>query len=195
LQAYRKQLASSLVLACEEEDVRETFDVSIDVHLGLACVLLDDLEPAIDLMKEWSITLASSLTELACAGNWIAGANTRGGLESFDKSDLMVLSYGQTDTRQSKRDELLEIYSDLFKSSSDDVEMDGWEMAMRLLARLDDTDLAQSKVSELLDNIKFRTSEQVDNVLLLCNDLGFEQHAMAIAEVRLSLQIPCNLTD
>jgi hypothetical protein len=189
LQAYRSKLASSLMLAVEEEDVREGLDVTNDVHLGLACVILDDIEHAIDLVKNWSMPITCAITELATAGQWIAGAGSRGAIENFDKSDLMVLSYGQPAQKSSTKDRILQLYADLLAqkkaiiSTTSDVVMDGWEMALRVLGRLDDVEKAQTKVTELLDGIKFKDSDQVDNVLMLCNDLGFGQHAMAISEV------------
>jgi hypothetical protein len=189
LEAYRSKLASSLMLAVEEEDVREGLDVTNDMHLGLACVLLDDVEHAIEVCKNWSVPITCAITELATAGHWMARSGTRGTIENFDKSDLMVLSYGQPQQQSSIKDKVLELYASLlsqkkrFVSTTSETAMDGWEMAMRVLGRLDDADMAQSKVTELLDGVEFTDSDQVDNVLILCNDLGFGQHAMAIAEV------------
>ncbi|KIW08908.1 uncharacterized protein PV09_00827 [Verruconis gallopava] len=189
LQAYRTQIATSLALALEEEDVREGLDVANDLHLGLACVMLGEVELAIELCKNWSISIASALTELATAGHWLFDADTRGTIENFDKSDLMVLSYGQPTQRSSMKDRILQQYAVIladqkktFVSSTLGVEMQGWELAMRVLSRLDDIDKAESKVTELLDSMQFTSSEQVDGVLILCSELGFGQHAMNISE-------------
>jgi hypothetical protein len=189
LQAYRGQLASSLMLAVEEEDVREGLDVTHDLNLGLACVLLDDVEHAIDILKNWSMPITCAITELATAGQWMASSGSRGTIENFDKSDLMVLSYGQPAHKSSKKDEVLELYASLlaqkktFRSTTSNASMEGWEMALRLLGRLDDIGKAERKVTELLDGIKFTSSAQVDSVLMLCNDLGFAQYAKTVSEV------------
>jgi hypothetical protein len=191
LQAYRAQLASSLALAVREEDVREGLDITNDLHLGLACVVLDEVEQAIELCKSWSMPITTSITELATAGHWIVGSGSRGTIENFDKSDLMVLSYGQPEQQSSIKDKILEQYARLlaskerFASKTSDLSMEGWELAMRVLGRLEDIEKAQSKVTELLERVPLTSPERIDNVLMLCNDLGFGQHAMSISEVRL----------
>ena len=188
LQAYRSQLGASLGLAVREEDVREGLDVTNDLHLGLACVLLDDPEQAIEICKNWSMPITASITELAAAGQWMA-SGSRSAIENFDKSDLMVLSYGQPDSQTSIKDKILEQYAralvtkNRFTSTTSDVSMEGWEMAMRVLGRLDDTEKAQGKVTELLEKVPLTSGERIDNVLMLCNDLGFGQHAISISEV------------
>ena len=192
LHAYRAQLASSLVLAMAEEDVREGLDVTNELHLGLACVVLDDPEHAVELCKNWSMPIAASITELATAGQWMSSGSSRGTIENFDKSDLMVLSYGQPEQQSSVKDRILELYAGLlaskerFTSTTSDISMEGWEMAMRVLGRLDDVEKAQAKVTELLEKVPLTDRERIDNVLMLCNDLGFGSHATHISEVRIA---------
>jgi hypothetical protein len=192
LQAYRGQLASSLALSVREDDVREGLDITNDLHLGLACVVLDDAEQAIELCKSWSMPITASITELASAGGWMANGS-RGTIENFDKSDLMVLSYGQPAQQSSVKDRILEQYARLlaskqrFTTAASEASMEGWEMAMRVLGRLDDVEKAQSKVTELLEKVPLTSGDRIDNVLMLCNDLGFGQHATVISEVIQSL--------
>lgn len=198
LQAYRNYIAASLVDALnEDQELKDGFDVTNVTELGIGCILLGEAELAMGILLGCSVPIASAVAELASAGNWIAGSGARGTIENFDQSDLMVLSYGNNGPKSSKKDELLETYAELLakkgviQNQDASVVMDGWELALRILGRLDDIDLAQEKVSSLLEGIRFTTNDQVDSVLILCNYLGFGQHAMAITEVSESLVPYC----
>ena len=114
----------------------------------------------------------------------------------------MVLSYGQ-ETTVNKKDELLAEYATLLSRKeqlqlpSQETVVEGWQLALRVLGRLEDAERAQNRVAALLDGLSFSSNAQVDHVLELCNDLGFSQHALGITEVGSSYQYPYHhpLTD
>lgn len=189
--AYRQRLSTAFAIVMEEEDLRTMFNSSETVQVGLGCVFVDDAEALVDLLETWSMPIATAFTELASASNWFDDAATaRETVENFDQSDLMVLSYGQVGSKTSKKDELLSRYADLLShkqvihARERQLDIEGWQLALRVLGRLDDAESANTKVATLLERLKFHSNEQVDQVLRLCNNLGFNHHAMGITEVR-----------
>lgn len=190
--AYRQRLSTAFSIAMEEEDLRDNFNSSEAVHVGLGCIFVDDAEALVGLLEGWSMPIASAFTELASAGGWFDDAATaRETVENFDQSDLMVLSYGQEGGKASKKDELLSQYAELLnhkrviRAQERSIDIEGWQLALRVLGRLDDAENANTKVAALLDGLTFNSNEQIDQVLSLCNDLGFNHHAMGITEVNL----------
>lgn len=190
--AYRQRLSTAFSIAMEEEDLRDNFNSSQAVHVGLGCIFVDDAEALVGLLEGWSMPIATAFTELASAGSWFDDAATaRETVENFDQSDLMVLSYGQEGGKTSKKDELLSQYAELLnqkgviRARERSIDIEGWQLALRVLGRLDDVGNANTKVAALLDGLTFISNEQVDQVLSLCNDLGFNHHAMGITEVSL----------
>lgn len=188
--AYRQRLSTAFSIVMEEEDLRDNFNSSQAVHVGLGCIFVDDAEALVGLLEGWSMPIATAFTELASAGNWFDDAATaRETVENFDQSDLMVLSYGQEVGKASKKDELLSQYAELLnqkrviRARERSINIEGWQLALRVLGRLDDAGNANTKVAALLDGLTFDSNEQVDQVLSLCNDLGFNHHAMGITEV------------
>jgi hypothetical protein len=98
----------------------------------------------------------------------------------------MVLSYGQTDKRPLKDDILTSFALGLFGRrplDGDSGVRDGWELALEVLSRLDDQETMKAKVGELLDCIPLDTSEQMDKVVLLCTELGFNDEGRKVSEV------------
>ncbi|QDS71193.1 hypothetical protein FKW77_010243 [Venturia effusa] len=187
--AYRQRLSTAFIIAMEEEDLRDHFNSSQAVHVGLGCIFVDDAEALAGLLEGWSMPIATAFTELASAGSWFADAATaRETVENFDQSDLMVLSYGQESGKTSKKDELLSQYAELLnlkpviRARERNIIIEGWQLALRVLGRLDDAENANTQVAALLDSLTFNTNEQVDQVLSLCNELGFNHHAMGITE-------------
>jgi hypothetical protein len=196
--AYRQRLSSGFTIAMEEEDFRTTFDSSDSVHVGLGCVFEDDAEALVDLLESWSMPIATAFAELASAGNWFDdAAAARETVENFDQSDLMVLSYGQGGDKTSKKDELLSQYAELLRQKQviqareQQIDIEGWQLALRVLGRLDDAESANTKVAALLESLNFNSNDQVDRVLRLCNDLGFNHHAMGITEVSMFSSPSC----
>lgn len=190
--AYRQRLSTAFSIAMEEEDLRDNFNSSQAVHVGLGCIFVDDAEALVGLLEGWSMPIATAFAELASAGGWFDDvATARETVENFDQSDLMVLSYGQEGGKTSKKDELLSQYAGLLnqkrviRAPERNIDLEGWQLALRVLGRLDDAENANTKVAALLDGLTFKSNEQVDQVLSLCNDLGFNHHAMGITEVSL----------
>jgi hypothetical protein len=200
--AYRQKLANSFAMVMGEEDLKDSFDTTDPIQVGLACIFEDDVEGLIGILKTWSMPISAALAELANAGGWLLNrAGAREAVEDFDDSDLMVLSYGVPGaSKVNTKDEILAEYADLLAAKptldnpSDDGIIEGWQLALRVLGRLEDFGSANTRVAALLSGLRFTANDQVDHVLDLCNALGFGNHAMSITEVRNSSNIYAHLS-
>jgi hypothetical protein len=189
VKAYCQRLSSALAAVIQNSD--EDFSVNaVDrFEVGLACILDDNIESALQIIQGWSLTVASAVAELASAGEWFTSA--KGLLDQFDQSDLMVLSY--TEQQQPKgvtKDNLLIAYSDLLaekgqlRDGENQTSKEGWEIAIQILGRLDDGITANERIERILNDLSLESSIRVDKITQLCHSLGLSQHAVTIAQVR-----------
>lgn len=186
--AYRQQLAHAFQLTMNEEDLRDSLDPNDPIQIGLVCILTGDTEGLLGILRPLSMPIAATLAEVASAGGWLTDKSiTRGIASNFDPDDLMVLNFGQEKPEPNQKEKLLSEYAGLLSDKSLDIpnqqSIEGWQLALRILGRLEDSEEAQTKVAALLESINFQQNEQVDHVLKLCNELGFSRHAMGITEV------------
>lgn len=181
--AYRKRFAYSLARVMAEEDPGLTINSNNPVEIALACVMEENMDGLIPIMRGWSLTITAAIIEIASAGGWlgdsVASRNLLGG---FDESDLMVLSFGQGNKLGFNKDEILQQYAELLFSKSKIQNTEGWELAIQVLGRLDNAEAAKNKISELLDRLPLSSAERVDKILNVCNSLGLVEHANTIAE-------------
>ncbi|KAH0356527.1 hypothetical protein KCU81_g565, partial [Aureobasidium melanogenum] len=110
-------------------------------------------------------------------------------LDAFDQDDLMVLNHGQpTQPELIKRDDVLIQYAsvlakkDSFKSATGKPVQEGWDLACRVLGRLDSFETAKSKISEVLNQITLDSTTRVDKVLAVLNEIGLPDQVREIAE-------------
>ena len=196
--AYRKRLADSfsLVVSTGDDPVFQP-DTLDPVQIGLACLLTDNVETVLSLLRSWSLTVASAVVEVAALANWLPHARPRSnqGLldRGFSSEDLMVLSQGPSSNRGSRageidRDEILSAYADVlaqedaFKPEEGPAEKEGWELAVGVLGRMDDQQTGQGKIGDLLEQIELLNEGRVDRVLTACRELGLGGQAKGIAE-------------
>ncbi|EED12656.1 nuclear pore complex subunit Nup85, putative [Talaromyces stipitatus ATCC 10500] len=157
------------------------------LDVAVACVFEGNVVGAVKLLKTWSLCIASAVAEIAHGGGWleVSTSNIPGFL---NQDDLMVLSYGQNGNAsldQISKDDVLDAYAEAL-GCRDQFEYDGtvrkgWEMALEVLSRMEDNKNTRKKVSRLLEKIPVDTVAQVDQVITLCVDLGFEDEGRKIA--------------
>ncbi|KAH0564881.1 hypothetical protein GP486_001720 [Trichoglossum hirsutum] len=197
--AYLQKLASAFnrVTDTTDEDAFQINTLS-PIEVGLASIFEGDVEGVIGLLRCWSLTITSAVSEIADLGGWL---NLRGGgdlMTGFDKSDLMVLSFGQSKKDISKDDVLVEYAEGLFRRdklggchdggsadarrSKETVLREGWEIGVQVLGRLDDSALANKKLGDLLEVLPLTSSESVDKLLDICNKLSLASQAWKISE-------------
>jgi hypothetical protein len=161
------------------------------MEVALAAVFEGNVAGLLRLFETWSLCLTSAVVEVANVGGWLDTSAGRKPLPGFlNENDLMVLSYGQNNNPTleplSKDDILLDYAEALFSKGPFEYQgslTEGWELALQVLSRMEDIAAIKKKVAELLEKLPVETIEQVDKVVLLCTDLGFEVEGRQTSEV------------
>ncbi|KAL8850538.1 MAG: hypothetical protein Q9221_004495 [Calogaya cf. arnoldii] len=187
--AYTRRLAAAFERVTDEDDP-DLFQINSNnaVEIALASVFEGNVEGVMEMLKSWSLPVAAGAAEIASLGGWFALTAGAEKMKGFDQSDLMVLSsYSQPEQELSSDAILIEYAGALFErpvlgkvAAADQVE--GWELAMRILTRLDDEEVGIRKLSELLQKLPLTSDKRVDRLLQLCQDFGLDGEASMIAE-------------
>ncbi|KAF2768864.1 hypothetical protein EJ03DRAFT_383117 [Teratosphaeria nubilosa] len=193
--AYRKRLADAFLLVTDVDDSVFTVKTIDSVQVGLSCIMVDNVESAISILRTWSLVVTSAVVQVAAIAGWLPQARPRGRYlqeQGFSSEDLMVLSHGpgQGGARRGEveGDEVLSEYANLLaekaelKSQDERIVREGWELAIAVLGRLDDSAASSEKIRELLDRIALTDEARVDNILAACSAQGLSEQARAIAE-------------
>ncbi len=187
--AYLRRLALSFERATDESN-DDLFQINSanPVEVGLASVFEGNVEGVIGLLRGWSLPVASAVVEIANLGGWFE--SSFGGMQNgLDESDLLVLSsYGHREQGISRDGMLVEYADRIFekdeiKAPSKKNSREGWELAIQVLARIEDRSLADKKVVELLNQLRLVSDLRVDKILDICLDFGMDREARNIAEV------------
>ncbi|KAH8692374.1 hypothetical protein BGW36DRAFT_327089 [Talaromyces proteolyticus] len=158
------------------------------LDVGVACAFEGNVRGALGILETWSLCLAASVAEIAHEAEWLEsnfGGDSLPGL--LNENDLMVLSYGQDsgNAEQLEKDDILDDYahglSGRDKFQYNGVSRKGWQMALEVLSRMEDTKWSKDRVAELLDQIPVNTIDQVEQMIVMCGDLGFEEQGRKIA--------------
>ncbi|KAF2169219.1 hypothetical protein M409DRAFT_52490 [Zasmidium cellare ATCC 36951] len=190
LEAYRRRLADAFARVTEDpEDTVFTVNTMDLVEVATACVLEDSVGAVISILRTWSMPVTVSVVELAYFGKWLPSNRpmSRGGLfdAGFSREDLMLLSTGpsnQTVQDGTDPDEVLSQYADLLSRKQQVGDREGWELAVAVLNRLEQSQDAGKKIGELLDRLELTEEARVDKVLQVCDELGQTEQRRGIAE-------------
>ncbi|KAF2017730.1 hypothetical protein BU24DRAFT_389213 [Aaosphaeria arxii CBS 175.79] len=185
VKAYCRRLSAALntVIESNEEDL--SINTTDRYEVGLACIVDDNIEGVLQILRGWSLPCAAAVAEVASAGDWFRRAD--GLLDQFDQSDLMVLSYNENQRRGVSKDDLLVAYSDYLATQPNLTSQDGktsregWELAVQVLGRLDDLITSNEKIQDILNNLSLNSTDRVDKITRLCYDMGIPDHARSIA--------------
>ncbi|KAL6235720.1 hypothetical protein BDW75DRAFT_132772 [Aspergillus navahoensis] len=182
----RLSLAFRHATSTEKDEKGFRYNSLSGVEVGLAAVFEDDVEGVLELLQTWSLCVAAAVAEIASVGGWLE-TKSNAKPSGLSDNDLMVLSYGQNDapTRVSRDDVLSAYATALSERPSIGIEhegREGWELALEVLSRLDDSQKMQKSVSELLDKLPLDTAEQMDKVVLLCSELGLSKEGRRVSE-------------
>lgn len=192
--AYCQRLSSSLAAVVQNSDEEFSVNVTDRFEVGLACVLDDNIEGALCILRGWSLTAATAIVELASAGGWYKPAG--GLLGGFDQSDLMVLSYNEQSRNGSTKDDLQITYSQALSAKGTITEQDGqtskegWELAIQVLSRLDDSITASQRIENIINDLPLDSAEHVDRITQLCYAMNLNSQAISIAMVRAPFSNP-----
>ncbi|KAG9188064.1 hypothetical protein G6011_01987 [Alternaria panax] len=187
VKAYCQRLSSALAAVIQNSDEDFSVNVTDRFEVGLACAFDDNTEGALEILQVLSLPMASAVAELASAGEWFT--TTKGLMDHFDQSDLMVLSYNeQQQPKGLTKDDLLVAYSQLLATHGEltidngQTSREGWEIAVQILGRMDDVITANERIERILNDLPLESSDRVDKITQLCHNLGLSQHAVTIAQ-------------
>ena len=154
------------------------------VEIGVGCVLQGAIEGVISILRTQSLCLTTAVVEVGSAAGWLDdGSSAPAGLNS---TDLMVLSFGGG-REDVNKDEILQEYAvSLFArndlKSMEGESIEGWELSLGVLRRMDDTEMMHECVADLLDQLDVTEQWRAEKVINLCFDLGLAGEARNISE-------------
>ena len=195
--AYRQKLSLSLrQVFAESEDQELQVNTSSSVEVGLACVLEDDLDGVLTILRGWSMPMSATVVEIAALGQWPGlSAPSQDIMEQFSQSDLMVLGLSQNQPKNSHDDvlisyaELLFTHPDL-ESTTYQAQQEGWELAIQLAGRVSIPSIAKDRITSFLDkldlssasDIESEDTSRIEKVMALCERLALSPLARRTAE-------------
>lgn len=189
--AYLRRLASAFEQATDtsDETMFQINPINV-VEVGLASLCEGNVEQVLAFLRGWSLPISSAVVQIASLGGWYNPSAGGAMMAGFNESDLMVLSsYDQRDEVLTRDGILVEYGEALFdKDDLQDPEeqnvKEGWELALAVLIRLDDTIRANNIVGVLLSRIPLRSDQRVDKIIDICQEFGMQREAEGISEVR-----------
>jgi hypothetical protein len=197
---YMERLAHSFQTAVAADF---SFNSLNPVEVGLACVFEDNAKAVIALLRTWSLPVAAAVAEIASLGRWLPQHQPSAlyAFDDLDLEDMEVLGINLTDPDETdgvKDNTLIQYAQELsnYKElasvrDNSGVSRDGWEVAIHVLGRMDSPQRSEETVGELVVNIleemDVESTEMVDKVWRLLNELGMIQFAEQVAEVSCSL--------
>ncbi|KAI0134724.1 hypothetical protein BJ170DRAFT_729900 [Xylariales sp. AK1849] len=195
------RLALSFRAAMDSDYHFNTLD---PVEVSIACAFESNVEGAIGFLRSWSLTVASTVAEIASLGRWLPPPEPQNliAMDNFDMEDLEVLGMNQStgsDDKDGIKDTTLIHYAralnDIKQLSgpvikknglTSRVTREGWEMAVQVVGRMDSPERSEEMVHELLqdilDRIRPDSQDTVDRIWALLNDLGMINFAEDTAE-------------
>ena len=190
-EAYLRQLAYAFD-KITDEDNGELFQISSinPVEVGLASLFEGDVEGVVGLLRGWSLPVASAVAEVASLGRWYNPGPSDGVVKNFDESDLLVLSGSESHETTINLDSILVDYAEklvdlgiLGDHDKDKDSPEGWELAIQLFSRLQDTKVAKKKLLSLIQRLPLESEERVDKIMRTCKAFSIEKEGLKIAEV------------
>ncbi|KAI5296462.1 hypothetical protein KEM52_002083 [Ascosphaera acerosa] len=161
----------------------KTYDA---VEVGLASLCQGDFEGVLRLLQYWSLPIAAAVVEIGVRGGWYQVQTSSPTLSGLDGEALALLDQSQPDRPLRKDDVVLNYAQALFSLDGIDDEntgvLDGWEVALEVLGRLEDPEVMKHHVSEMINEIPLQSAEQVDRTVVLCSELGFAEQGQRVSE-------------
>jgi Nup85 Nucleoporin len=154
------------------------------VEIGVGCALQGSVQGVITILKTLSLCLTSAIAEVGSAAGWLEGGSTA--LSGLNSQDLMVLSYGGKQGEISKDDILQDYALSLFAQhdlqNPEGGTVEGWELSLGILRRMDDADMMQECVADLLNQLEVTEVWRAEKIINLCTDLNLREEARKISE-------------
>ncbi|CAK7270491.1 hypothetical protein SEPCBS119000_004118 [Sporothrix epigloea] len=185
------------------------------LEVAVASIFEGNSRGVLGLLRAWSLPVAAAVAEIASLGGWLPPQPSTSALEtalgSLDMEDLEVLGIDPTDPDDSDgfKDNTLVQYAQALTNSPDlrptndsnednafdDEEMgapasspatmDGWELAIHVLGRMNSSERAEETIGELVQSMLQRldvdSGATVDKIWQLLGDLGMASYAEEVA--------------
>ncbi|MCJ1476428.1 hypothetical protein MMC13_005094 [Lambiella insularis] len=186
--AYQRRLSYSFERVTDSSDEGSfQIDSMNPVEVGLASVFEGNTEGVVNLLRSWSLPMTAAVIEISSQAGWYEPKPADGVTDNFDESDLMVLSYGRPEKGLSRDGILVDYAEELsekghIQDARANSSMEGWELSIQILTRIDDTSLANKKVGEILGRLRFDTSLRADKLIDVCRNFGLDREARNISE-------------
>lgn len=182
-QTYLARLKASFREATRD-DGEEEFQVNTNnaVEVALACVLEGNVDAVLRFCCKWSYPAADAVAEIANLGQWLNRSPLKGAsnLIDLDPDDLAVL--GQRTETSLTKDSVLKDYARTLVDYDKDGRP-GWELALGLLRRLDNSELSRQEMSTLLRHLRPTSDLQIHNILSISTAYGLAEYGQEVTEV------------
>ncbi|KPI41302.1 uncharacterized protein AB675_8118 [Cyphellophora attinorum] len=172
-------------LCVTDPDAQETFAINSmsPVEVGLASILQGSVTSALGVMRGLSQCITAAVAELSSAAGWLDSGSRQTG---FNQSDLLVLSVANPSGTLTKDDILVTYASELAQHNNlrfpDGNHIDGWEVALSVLSRMDEQEQMNETVDDLLAQLDVSHEERMQRAISLCMDLRFTAQARSMSE-------------
>jgi len=168
------------------------------VEVGLGAILQGSIQGILSILRALSQCVASAVAEVGARAGWLAGGVVSAGPPELSEDDLMVLNYGEPE-RGLGKDDLLLGYADAlfdkdFLRSPEGSSIEGWELAISVVTRVDDRRRMHATIGEFLDHLQVVEQDRAEKLINLCSDLGLQDEARKISE-RFGDHLVHNTTD
>lgn len=182
--AYRRRLMHAFQRVTADDALQVETNNAVEV--ALASALEGNIADVLALLRTWSLPITEAIMEVGVAAGWYESVDVQPPGDGFDESDLMVLSYAETEKPLSKTSVLLD-YADALVERRElrhaGKVAEGWEVSLDLLSRLDDRSLAKRRTAEYLKDLPVETDGRADKIIGICRDYGLQREACMVAEV------------
>lgn len=174
-------------LCVTDPDGKNSFPINSlsPVEVALGCALQGHVSGFLTVTRILSQCVAAAIAEVASTAGWVGSGSNSG----LDLDDLMVLSYGGVKPDLTKDDILTSYASALFgiptlgtEDNSGAIEVEGWEVSLSILSRLDDEELMRDTVHQLLEQLDVGDQARTEKIINLCTDLRFMEEARQMSD-------------
>ncbi len=197
---FLDRLASCFYTAMESEF---HFASNDPVEAAVVCAFEDNVEGVIGFLRLWSLPVSSAVAEIAALGGWLIPPEAQNliSMDSLDMEDLEILGMSRNtgpDEKDGIKDATLIHYARKIRDrqiisgniSRGKVSMEGWEMAVQVVGRIDSAERSEEMVRDLLQSVLSKINEDshatVDKIWRLLNELGMINFAEDTVEVSVS---------
>ena len=186
--AYRKRVMQAFEVVTAEDALR--IETNSTMELAISLVIDGYIQDSLSLLRTWSIPITAALMEIGTEAGWYESQPEAPGVDGLDESDLMVLSYAQPEKPISKDSVLMEyaeMVSEKPRLRSGRKEMEGWEISIELLGRVENQQLSTKEVARYLKRVDVQSDEKAEKLISIYREYDLHKEASEIAEVNLDI--------